>query len=121
MYISYCFFHRIISENSFVLMQLVYQLTKLVNISGTAAGMAGATHRIAELAECLENKSIVDKDDSDDEDSDLLESIVTDSPKKDPAVYTMNKVSISPPNSSAVLIADVNLEFGNENLLIVGR
>ena len=36
---------RIISENSFVLMNLVYQLTKLVNISGTAAGMAGATHR----------------------------------------------------------------------------
>ena len=48
-------------------MQLVYQLTKLVNISGTAARMAGATHRIAKLAECLEHKSIVHKDESDDE------------------------------------------------------
>ena len=89
-------------------------------------------NRIAELAEHLEDKPPSTNgsiDDGEDSDSDLLDSIVTDSPKKDTAaaavvsngLYKMNKVSISPPHSSSVLISDLSLEVGNENVLIVGR
>ena len=66
-------------------------------------------------------------DDGEDSDSDLLNGIVTDSPKKDTTgsvsngLYKMSKVSISPPNSSSVLISDLSLDVGNENVLIVGR
>ena len=34
-----------ISENAFVCIYLVSQLTKLVSITGTVASMAGSTHR----------------------------------------------------------------------------
>ena len=84
-------------------------------------------YRIAELAECLEKKSpscTGSTNDGEDSDSDLLDSIVTsDSPKKDATdgLFKMSKVSISPPNRSSVLISDISLEVGNENVLIVGR
>ena len=54
----------------------------------------------------------------------MLDSIVTsDSPKKDATdgLFKMSKVSISPPNRSSILISDLSLEVGNENVLIVVR
>jgi len=45
---------KAISNNSFVCMQLVWQMTQLVNMADTAASMAGSTHRVAEMLEVLE-------------------------------------------------------------------
>ena len=36
---------KVISENSFVCMYLVYQFSKLVDMSATVSNMAGVTHR----------------------------------------------------------------------------
>nr|QTW43714.1 ABCD4 [Eurytemora affinis] len=44
---------QMISENAFVCIYLVSQLTKLVSITGTVASMAGSTHRVCELVERL--------------------------------------------------------------------
>ena len=44
----------VISETGFVCMYLVFQLSQLVNITSTVAGLAGSTHRVTELIERLQ-------------------------------------------------------------------
>jgi ATP-binding cassette subfamily D (ALD) protein 4 len=121
---------RIISENSFVLMYLVSQFTKLVSMSSTVAGMAGVTHRISELAECLAKLGRDDGDRQREGDEPLLDSVVSEDSQKEEdddatksSAFSMRKVTISPPNSSfaANLIQDLDLDVGGENVLIMGR
>ncbi len=124
---------RIISENSFVLMYLVSQFTKLVSMSATVAGMAGATHRIAELTERLEALPNVGEHDRKDEgDEPLLNDVVSDSQPPAPAppsysdaveksAFTIRKMSVTAPKSNTVLIQDLSLNLGGENVLVMGR
>ena len=44
---------RIISENAFVCMYLIYQFSKLVNLAPSVSTIAGVTHRVAEIFELL--------------------------------------------------------------------
>ena len=45
---------QVISETGFVCMYLVFQLSQLVNITSTVAGLAGSTQRVTELIERLQ-------------------------------------------------------------------
>jgi len=53
---------QVISNNSFVCMQLVWQFTQLVSMSPEVANMAGSTHRVGELLEEMKIiKKVVDQ------------------------------------------------------------
>lgn len=106
---------KVISENAFVCMYLIYQFSKLVDMSGTVSSMAGATHRIMELAECLAvlPKDYPDQDDKDNQDDALSSTDV---------ILELKNVSISAPESSRMLVSNLNLEvIKGRHLIIVGR
>jgi len=44
---------KLVSNNAFVCMMLIYQLTQLVNMTGTAASMVGSTFRVTQMIERL--------------------------------------------------------------------
>jgi len=132
---------QMISETGFVCMSLVYQLTKLVNITSTVAGLAGSTHRVTELVERLldikEEEGDADgnndddltdvstSEESQDSKSGLLvkEDLDEDLVKSEREVfYQLENVSFKPPGMEKNLIQDLNLTLTeNINLLIIGQ
>ena len=100
---------KIISNNSSFCMQLVWQLTQLVNMSSKVANMAGSTHRVVEMMEVLtdycDSPTIVTEEDN-------------DNPKE---LLRMEKVGIVTPKSNTPLIKNLSLTVTpHSNLLIVG-
>lgn len=127
---------QIISENSFVCMYLVYQLSQFVDISGKVAILAGVTHRVSELVETLvlfQHKDDLETDE-DSSDSDLTDITVDLEAKdhfeklnsqveeiNDNKVFELKRVTISAPNSENILVKDLELTIKlGENLMIMG-
>ena len=130
-------------------MYLIYQFSKLVDLSTTVAGMAGVTHRIAELAEVLETIKVNEFFDvahpelpcSDKNSSSassqvdiesggvaLMDPLVTN---VSPSVLSLREgvfarlkgAQLVPPNHpEKILFANLNLELTlHEDLLIMGK
>lgn len=123
---------QVISETAFVCMYLVYQLTQLVNITSTVAGLAGSTHRVTELIERL----TVIRDKENDGDNDLRRVSIASQESKsgllgddkivdittDEVFYHLSKVSLKPPGWEKDLISELTFTIKNgNNLLIVGQ
>lgn len=131
---------QVISETAFVCIYLVYQLGQLVNITSTVAGLAGSTHRVAELIEKLkEYKEDADETEVpdivisspivDDVGTGLLVqevkektlSISSSESHDDADLYRLTDVSFSAPGSDSKLVVDLNICLNEEtNLLIMG-
>jgi len=125
---------RVISETAFVCIYLVFQLGQLVNITSTVAGLAGSTHRVAELLEKLKqykeedenrvtdvlvvddvsSKLLVLEENNSYEDENLAASDCTE-------FYRLSNVSICAPGSDTNLVVDMGICLNqNTNLLIMG-
>ena len=133
---------QMISETGFVCMYLVYQLTQLVNITSTVAGLAGSTHRVAELIERLVD--IKDKETSEDDDGELtdvnvseeseesksgllereeIQDLLNPSPTKieNEILFELEKVSFRPPGWDRDLLTGLSVTVrARSNLLIIG-
>ena len=134
---------QMISETGFVCMSLVYQLTKLVNITSTVAGLAGSTHRVTELVERLVTiKHAEERGDEEDESDDDLTDVTTSQDSEDSksgllvkdddnedlvkteseVFYQLENVSFKPPGWEKDLIHDLSLTITeHNNLLIIGQ
>ena len=102
---------KMISNNGFVCIMLIFQLTQLVNMTGSVANMAGSTHRVAELIEILT------------EYCDTPSTVIEDSKDDDEAKYllSMKGVDILTPKSDVPIIKGLNLTVEPGcNLLIMG-
>ena len=115
---------QLISENAFVCINLIAQLSKLVRMSTTVSAMAGVTHRIMELVEVMKradnhsnNKRTLD-----------LESIITfsstssSSSSSSSVLLSLTNLSISAPKCKSVLIKRLRLDLvKGQHLLIMGQ
>ena len=122
---------QVISETGFVCMYLVFQLSQLVNITSTVAGLAGSTHRFTELIERLQGEeeagdlaevsSVSSEDGLLDKEKSLLninDKIVT---VESEVMIELDKVSFRPPGWDKDLISDLSLSVRqSSNLLITG-
>lgn len=135
---------QVISETAFVCIYLVYQLGQLVNITSTVAGLAGSTHRVAELMEKLKEYK-KEADNAEDEVPDVVisngmvddvatgllvqeeKSLKTSNTNdqinatNDTEFYRLTDVSFSAPGSEKNLVVDLSMCLTEEtNLLIMG-
>ena len=122
---------QVISETGFVCMYLVFQLSQLVNITSTVAGLAGSTHRVTELIERLQGEeeagdlaevsSVSSEDGLLDKEKSLLDindKIVT---VETEVMIELDKVSFRPPGWDKDLISGLSLCVRQStNLLIIG-
>ena len=107
---------QIISENAFVCMYLIYQFSKLVDMSGTVSSLAGATHRIVELAEALAKMPNENSDSSKEPYEDHLRKA------DNKTVVSLSNADIYAPKRSTPLIENLTLEIRlGQNILITGR
>jgi len=128
---------EMISNTAFVCMYLVFQLTQLVNITSSMAGLAGSTHRVTEL---LERLNFIRKDshnlscisiasmEVEEQKNELLKNKeikhadVVAEKHNDDVLFTLENVSLKPPGWEKDLIHNLNLVVTrNSNLLIIGQ
>jgi len=128
---------EMISNTAFVCMYLVFQLTQLVNITSSMAGLAGSTHRVTEL---LERLNFIRKDshnlscisiasmELEEQKNELLKNKeikhadVVAEKHNDDVLFTLENVSLKPPGWEKDLIHNLNLVVTrNSNLLIIGQ
>eukprot|EP00092_Neocalanus_flemingeri_P077985 GFUD01096920.1.p1 GENE.GFUD01096920.1~~GFUD01096920.1.p1 ORF type:complete len:577 (+),score=127.54 GFUD01096920.1:215-1945(+) len=102
---------KMISNNGFVCIMLIFKFSQLVNMTSSVANMAGTTHRVAELIEKLtdycDTPITIIEDNKDDDDSKHL--------------LSMRGVDILTPKSDVPIIKGLNLSVEQgSNLLITG-
>jgi len=101
-----------ISNNGFVCIMLIYQLSQFVTLTPTVASMAGSTHRVAELIETLNQfcdtpTTVRDDHEKDDDNTKHL--------------LTMKGVDILTPKSELPIIKGLSLSVEpGQNILIMG-
>jgi len=139
---------QVISETAFVCIYLVFQLGQLVNITSTVAGLAGSTHRVAELVEKLneyKKESYETKDEVPDvvisngsETEDISTGLLVQEENFPSTTVTSNNenltktgnteffhlkdVSFTAPGMDTKLVQDLSISLTeNTNLLIMGH
>ena len=103
---------QLISETSFVSINLIFQFSRLVQMSGSVSSMAGVTHRIAELIECLQLMKT----------EEALKVHHRPTFKAAAVAFQVDNLTIKPPDDSArVLVRNLSLNIRlGENLLVTG-
>nr|AHK05657.1 ATP-binding cassette transporter sub-family D member 4 isoform X1 [Tigriopus japonicus] len=104
----------LISENAFVCINLIYQFSKLVNISPYVSEMGGAAHRIAELIETFQSLEM--------DHANKNRDGIGMSPYLDPKVaFRLTNVDVRSPGMDRPLIKDLSLDIElGQNLLVMG-
>ena len=104
-----------ISENSFVCMYLIFNFSKLVDMSQKLSNMAGVTHRVSEIFECQA-------------DDDQLAPPSPSAPSAllaahtDNTVIRINSLDVVTPNGSTTLISNLSFDLvRSKSLLVTGR
>lgn len=132
-----------ISENSFVCIYLIFQLTVLVQLTGTVASIAGSTHRVCELIEeligyqnsdkqSLETDNTKQQDEVGGGDAAPIISVVVESPTKEyirdlsaDTLVEFRGFGLCPPATATLqpstLIHDLNMDIKRgRNLMVMG-
>ena len=112
----------LISQVAFVTIYLISCFTKLIDMSLTAADMAGTTHRVCQLIEALNEPDELDE--SYDQ-SGISSPAYVDSDenvRRDETAFVLENVTYCPPNSKQlILVKNLDLEVHKgTNLLITG-
>jgi len=98
---------KLVSNNAFVCMMLIYQLSQLVTMTGTVAGMVGSTYRVTEMLDRLQwMPGMPEK---------------MPEPAQPDVLLSMQTTDIVSPGSANVLIKGLSLEVSRgQDLLVMG-
>ncbi|XP_062503781.1 lysosomal cobalamin transporter ABCD4-like [Corticium candelabrum] len=108
----------LISENSFFCLYLINQFSSLIDLSNDLSDIAGYTHRIGQLMECLHDNHN-DQHDLPWQAASETVSHVTDANTKG---LCLQNVSYCPPSSDQLLVNDLTIELCvGKNILVSGR